>query len=81
MSLDVNKLENVVRSGGKIIARCPACKESGHDNKGNHLAVFPGGAFHCVVGSGEEGHNRRIYRLAGKKKRNRKPSKKFKCKW
>ena len=38
--LDVGKLENVKQSGGKVIARCPACKELGKDSGGNHLVIF-----------------------------------------
>jgi hypothetical protein len=49
-TLDPAKLSNVVlRPDGSYNARCPACAEEGHDTKGNHLIVFPSGAFACVI--------------------------------
>jgi hypothetical protein len=67
MSLDLTKLENVRERGGKIIARCPACAEDGHDEKGEHLSIMADGRFGCVVCPGEAGkaHRRRIAQLAG----------------
>ncbi|NBV87241.1 MAG: hypothetical protein EBS01_13505, partial [Verrucomicrobia bacterium] len=66
MSLDVAKLENVSRSNdGKITARCPACKNEGHDSKGNHLVVFDDGGFGCVKYMGDSGHRKEIAKLAG----------------
>ena len=67
MSLDRNKLENVVQIDGKITARCPACQEDGGDNTGNHLVVYPYGRFGCVVNPGSSEHRRRIFRLVGKR--------------
>ena len=53
MSLDVSKLENVRTRGGKMIARCPACAEAGHDQKGEHLVINADGRFGCVVYPGD----------------------------
>ena len=78
MSLDRAKLENVVQLDGKITARCPACKEDGGDNTGNHLVVYPDGRFGCVVNAGCGEHRGRIYRLVGKRNGSR-ATKKFKC--
>jgi len=68
MSLDIVKLENAERNGVRITARCPACAEHGHDNKGNHLSIDEHGRFSCVVNPGEYGdeHRKRIYALVGK---------------
>jgi hypothetical protein len=68
--LDPAKLSNVVsRSDGSHIARCPACEAQGHDAKGNHLIVFPTGAFACVIFQGQTEqavqHRAMIARLAG----------------
>lgn len=66
--LDWDKLENVQYKDGKITARCPACKEIGHDKKGNHLVIYPNGKYSCIMFPGETGkeHRKRIYKLAGK---------------
>ncbi len=47
----------------KITMACPACREAGSDNSGNHLAVFPTGKFACAVHPGDKAHNRRIVEL------------------
>ena len=69
MSLEMSKLENVRVRGGKTIARCPACGEGGHDQKGEHLVINVDGGFGCVVypgGSAEaKEHRRRIFALCG----------------
>ena len=66
--LDETKLENL-REGatGKRIARCPACAESGRDGRAEHLVIYEGGKFACVVNPGKEGasHRKRIWVLAG----------------
>jgi hypothetical protein len=69
MSLDPSKLENARQCGKKIIARCPACAEDGHDEKGEHLVIMPDGRFGCVTCPGAAGkqHRQRIYALAGDK--------------
>jgi hypothetical protein len=53
--------------GSDIIARCPACAESGHDQKGEHLYLYADGRFGCVVYPAAEGmaHRQRIFKLAG----------------
>jgi len=69
MSLDISKLENVHTRGGKTIARCPACTEAGHDQKGEHLVVNADGSFGCVVYPGDsedtKEHRKRIFALCG----------------
>lgn len=66
MSLDLARLENVRKRIGKIVARCPACAEQEHDQKGEHLVIFPNGSFACVANPGKEGHKhrQRIFTLA-----------------
>jgi hypothetical protein len=69
MSLDISKLENVRKRGGKVIARCPACAEVRHDQKGDHLAIHGRGLFGCVVYPGDSAdakeHRKRIFPLCG----------------
>lgn len=66
MSLDVNKLENVVElSNGAKRARCPACAEAGQDRTGEHLRIYPDGKFGCCVFAGNREHRKRIFALAG----------------
>jgi len=74
MSLNLEKLENIKRKGSRIIARCPACAEDGHDNKGDHLFIDEHGRFTCVVYPSDNGrlHRKRIFRLVGDKIRNKK---------
>lgn len=69
MSLDLSRLENARQRGEKIIARCPACAEHGHDEKGEHLVIMPDGRFGCVTCPGAAGkaHRQRIHALAGDK--------------
>jgi len=66
VSLDLSRLENVRKRIGKIFARCPACAEQNHDQKGDHLAIFPDGSFACIANPGKEGHKhrQRIFTLA-----------------
>jgi len=66
MSLELALLENVRKRIGKIVARCPACAEQNHDQKGEHLVIFPNGSFACVANPGKEGHKhrQRIFALA-----------------
>jgi hypothetical protein len=66
MSLNFDKLENVrpLRDGGYDSA-CPACRAEGLDRSGNHLRIYPDGAFNCCVHSGEKAHNRQIAHIAG----------------
>ena len=69
MSLDITKVENVRERSGKIIARCPACAEAGHDRKGEHLVVNEDGRFGCILYPGDspeaKEHRRRIFALCG----------------
>ncbi len=69
MSLDISKLQNVRIRGQKRTAQCPACAESGGDNKGEHLIINPEGHFGCVVyaGNGPDAkqHRLRIFELCG----------------
>lgn len=86
--LDETKLEKIRRCSGKIICRCPACFEEGHDKTGNHLSVLPNGRFACVQFPGNEGieHRKRIFALvgvrdeiAGSGRNDSEPRKKFVC--
>jgi hypothetical protein len=69
MSLHISKLQNVRIRGKKTTARCPACAESGGDNKGEHLIINSQGHFGCVVypghGPDAEKHRQRIFVLCG----------------
>ena len=67
MSLNIGALEMVRTVGGKTLARCPACAESGRDRKGEHLFIGQDGRFGCVVFPGDAGHahRQRIAQLAG----------------
>jgi hypothetical protein len=67
MAIDLSKLENVKQHGSKVIARCPACAETGNDRKGEHLFIEQSGRFGCVVFPGTEGHShrQRIFELVG----------------
>jgi len=71
MGLDLSQLEKVKHRGSNIIARCPACAESGNDRKGDHLFINPGGKFGCVIYPDADGrkHRQRIFRLAGIKEK------------
>jgi len=67
MGLDLSKLEKVKNHSLKVIARCPACAETGNDRKGEHLSIYPDGKFGCVVNPVPEGrkHRQRIFELVG----------------
>jgi hypothetical protein len=68
-TIDVSKLQRIRFSNTKIIARCPACAELGRDRKGNNLAIFPNGAFHCQAFPGDREHNLRIVSISGAQQR------------
>jgi hypothetical protein len=70
MSLDINKLELVKHTSGKIIAQCPACANEGQDQTGNHLFIDSEGRFGCVVYPGKTGdqHRKKIFELVGIRK-------------
>lgn len=66
MSLDLGKLEKVREfASGIVQARCPACAESGGDRKGEHLRIYPDGAYGCCVYPKDGEHRKRIHALAG----------------
>jgi hypothetical protein len=67
MSLDLSRLEKHRPSGGKTIARCPACAETGGDSAADHLFINSDGKFGCVLYQSTEGidHRKRIFELAG----------------
>lgn len=67
MSLDFSRLENLTDANGKSTARCPACKENGCDEGGDHLVLYPNGKYGCVMTPGDKGHTRRIFELVGVK--------------
>lgn len=67
MCLDILKLENCRKKGNKVVARCPACAETGQDKQGNHLIHYDDGRFGCVRYQGADGkeHRSRIFQLVG----------------
>ena len=67
IKIDLSKLENVKHHGSKVIARCPACAETGNDRKGEHLFIEQSDRFGCVVFPGADGHKhrQRIFELVG----------------
>lgn len=65
MPLDSKLLENVTTTNGKTTARCPACKECGSDDGGDHLVIYPDGKYGCVMNPGDKGHTKRIFELVG----------------
>jgi hypothetical protein len=69
MSLDLAKLQKVRQRGGKTIAQCPACNETGGDTGGEHLVIDAHGRFACVVHPGKSGreHRSKIFRWVGKR--------------
>ena len=69
MGLQIDRLEKArTTGGGRILARCPACAESGGDTQGEHLVVYPNGSFGCCIYPGDKQHRRQIFALVGKKK-------------
>src|SRR5438067_1524515 len=75
MALDRLKLENInPHSDGSFTARCPACKGTGGDSKGEHLIVFKNGKYGCVANAGSTQHRKEIHRLAGVKQKERSQS-------
>jgi hypothetical protein len=69
MSLDLSKLEKVRDFGEGMLARCPACAETGQDGRGEHLRIYPDGKFGCCVHPGDSEHRKRIFALAGERGR------------
>jgi len=65
--LDLERLENVKHlAEGSIRAACPACREEGGDNTGEHLHIDAQGKFGCAKHQGDAQHRRKIWQLAGK---------------
>ena len=69
MSLNIEKLENVVRrDDGSVVAQCPACAADEHDETGrNHLFINPDGQYGCAANAGDKKHRKRIFKLVGDK--------------
>ena len=69
MSLNIEKLENVVRrDDGSVVAQCPACAADGYDQTGrNHLFINPDGQYGCAANAGDKNHRKRIFKLVGDK--------------
>lgn len=66
MPLNTDKLTNVnQRPDGSLTARCPACAETGNDNKGEHLIIFPDGRFGCAAHPGDHEHRKKIFKAVG----------------
>ena len=66
MALDLDKLENVKQgAAGKITARCPACAKTGGDKKGEHLVVYPDGAYGCAAHPKDKAHSKAVHELVG----------------
>jgi putative DNA primase/helicase len=67
MSIDLSRLEKPRNKGGKTIARCPACAETGNDNNADHLYINAHGKYGCVLYQGADGndHRKRIFELVG----------------
>jgi len=66
MPLDLARLQKVKpTSDGGAIARCPACAQADGDSHGQHLRVFPDGAFACAAHPGDRDHRRLVWQLAG----------------
>jgi hypothetical protein len=67
MPLDLARLQKVKpTSDGGATARCPACAaQADGDSHGQHLRVFPDGAFACAAHPGDRDHRRLIWQLAG----------------
>ncbi|MES2923831.1 MAG: hypothetical protein V4819_19915 [Verrucomicrobiota bacterium] len=67
MSLDLPHLEKPRFQSGKIIARCPACAETGADTGANHLFINADGKFGWVLYQSTDGadHRKSIFELAG----------------
>src|ERR1017187_5813072 len=72
LRLDLDRLEKPHVRSGKLIARCPACAETGADRSCEHLVIVEEGRgpFGCVMNQGPDGHEhrRRIFELVGESK-------------
>jgi 5S rRNA maturation endonuclease (ribonuclease M5) len=65
--LDLSKLHRPRIKGGKTIAQCPACAETGGDTSADHLFINADGKFGCVLYPSTDGdqHRKRIFELVG----------------
>lgn len=63
--IDTTKLKNLVSLRGKQQAQCPVCAAAGADSKGEHLVIYPDGAYGCVANPGDEPHRKQIHKLVG----------------
>jgi hypothetical protein len=78
---DIKDNERVTGEGSlKLWGPCPACRENGRDSRGEHLVIFPSGAYGCCLYPAEaadlgerDDHLRRIWELAGGKGKLKKP--------
>jgi len=65
-SLDHSKLECLQEyASGVVKAACPACREMGEDNTGNHLQIKTDGRFGCAKYPRDREHRKAIFRIAG----------------
>ncbi|HSJ04496.1 MAG TPA: DUF3987 domain-containing protein, partial [Verrucomicrobium sp.] len=67
MRLDLQRLEKVKvrKEDGKVVARCPACAETGGDQSGVHLVIFASGKYGCAASQQDGEHRKRIFELVG----------------
>ena len=65
--INLSLLHKPRMQGGKTIAQCPACAETGNDSTGNHLFINSDGKFGCCLYAGADGddHRKRIFELVG----------------
>jgi len=63
--IDLDKLENLKPDSNGWTAACPLCRHEGHDKTGNHLKIYPNGAFGCVLNQKDKAHNAGILQLVG----------------
>ena len=64
-TIDLDKLENLKIDSNGWTSACPLCRYEGRDKTGNHLKIYPNGAFGCVVAQKDKNHNAGILKLAG----------------
>jgi hypothetical protein len=64
--INLTKLQKArQRDDGVTLARCPACAETGKDESGDNLVIYPGGKFTCLAHEQDAVHRQRIFALAG----------------
>jgi 5S rRNA maturation endonuclease (ribonuclease M5) len=64
---DLSKVKKLKTRGDKKIGQCPVCHESGHDKKGEHLAIFNNGdgKFCCIAHPDDKAHQSAIWSYIG----------------